>query len=151
MNSFWVVIRIPGFWMKILEAVSSLILSVHLAKNHVRYWIDREYHVFFISGSAGYLLISIVFIVSYIKDRPSVLLERSVLLVLGFINLSFGILACFMKHVEIQDGMSLMPLGIMMITCGIVSLSDWLVQRIMGGWDRYYFPRRMAHSSHTIF
>lgn len=126
-------------------------LSVHLAKNHVRYWIEREYHVFFISGSAGYLLISLVFIASYIKDRPNVLLEKSVLLVLGIINFCFGILACTINHSKIPGHISLIPLGIMMISCGLVSLTDWLIQRIKGGWDRYYFPRRMAHSSHTIF
>ncbi|KAK9882953.1 hypothetical protein WA026_001170 [Henosepilachna vigintioctopunctata] len=152
MNNLKVVMKIPGFWMKIFEAMVALISSIYLSGHYVRYWIAREYHAFFISGSAGYFVISMVFIISYIQDRPNVLLEATLLFIMGIINLLFGMLACLSQiEADYEDEVHLIPLGILMILCGVVSLIDWLLQRFYGGWDRYYTPRRLPHRRRSIY
>ncbi|KAL3274430.1 hypothetical protein HHI36_015818 [Cryptolaemus montrouzieri] len=80
MNSFWVVIRIPGFWMKILEAILSIITVYFIYGSYIEIHSIHTYHILQCTAFT-YFLICGTLITEYVTEETSHFTESTFLIV----------------------------------------------------------------------
>ncbi|XP_044760028.1 uncharacterized protein LOC123317520 isoform X1 [Coccinella septempunctata] len=80
MNSFWVVIRIPGFWMKILEAILSVATVYLIYCTYIETHSIHTYHLLQCTAFT-YFLICGTLITEYVTEETSHFTESMFLIV----------------------------------------------------------------------
>ncbi|XP_045477360.1 uncharacterized protein LOC123682658 [Harmonia axyridis] len=80
MNNFWVVIRIPGFWMKILEAILSVVTVYLIYSTYIEIHSIHTYHLLQCTAFT-YFLICGTLITEYVTEETSHFTESTFLLV----------------------------------------------------------------------